>query len=318
MSRNEGAEGFNDFSNTPRPLKTSEGITEQDATLFHRLYQSFLVYAAQQTGMAPAVRTPEDLPALAKEKIMKIRDECHRSQDLLERFCQSNPFGFTPEEVESVRLWKHHLKGTFFVVRLTKEGALFLDEGKDGKAYLVQPLLSAFEELLPFRPPVRVDAVLLPFKGRVVYDGLLRTHQIYFGGVMSRSIRASCDDAIVKYGMVRSLPYAPAVGTGITTDEEKLLFYMKTKERREEHYEEIEKILRKNPRLLPAYQREVGRANSRRHIDMLRDVGVEKGWFAIAGDVIVASGTTKDEVQKAVDTILPQDKRGAAHLFELK
>ena len=162
-----------------------------------------------------------------------------------------------------------------------------------------------------------MDAALLPFKGRVVHDGLLGTYPIYFGGGMSRSIRAACDNAIVRHGLVRSLPYMAAEGTGFI-DKEKLLFYMKTAEKREEHYEEIAQIIRKNRGLLPVYHREMGRANARRHHDMLRDVGVQRGWFAIADDVIVASGVTKDDVEKAVNAILPQEKRRAVYMFELK
>lgn len=77
-------------------------------------------------------------------------------------------------------------------------------------------------------------------------------------------------------------------------------------------------ILRKNPGLLPVYHREMGRANARRRHDMLREVGVQRGWFAIADNVIVASGVTKDDVEKAVGAILPQEKRRAVHPFELK
>ncbi len=292
-------------------------MTEQDAVLFHRLYQPLLVYTAQRTGVASGVLTPEDLPPLGLDKLIEIRDQCYGKQDLIEQFCHANPFGFTPEDLESVRMWRNHIKGTFFIVKLTKEGALFLDERKDGRAYLVQPLFSTFEELLPDRPPVRMDAVLLPFKGRIVYDGLLGSYPIYFGGGMSRSIRAACDNAIVRHGLVRSLPYEAAKGTGFT-DEEKLLFYMKTAEKREEHYEEIAQIVRKNQGLLPVYHREMGRANARRHHDMLREVGVQRGWFAIADNVIVASGVTKDEVEKAVDALLPPEKKRAVHLFELK
>jgi hypothetical protein len=176
-----------DLQRIPRALRASEVMmTEQDAVLFHRLYQPLLVYAAQRTGVASGVRTPEDLRSLGKDKLIEIRDQCHARQDLIEQFCQANPSGFTSEDLESVRMWKHHAKGTFFVVKVTKEGALFLDERKDGKAYLVQPLLSTFEELLPARPPVRVDAVLLPFKGRVVYDGLLGRRE---GRLMCRNSR---------------------------------------------------------------------------------------------------------------------------------
>ena len=108
-------------------------MRDQDAVLFHRLYQPFLVYAAQRTGVASGVRTPEDLPPLGLDKLIEIRDQCYGRQDLIEQFCHANPFGFTPEDLESVRMWRHHVKGTFFIVKVTKEGALFLDERKEGR-----------------------------------------------------------------------------------------------------------------------------------------------------------------------------------------
>jgi hypothetical protein len=292
-------------------------LAEEDASLFYKLYQSFLAYSGQKTGVAPELRGRDDFLGLETEEKAKIRDASYKSGDLLGEFVESNPFNFASEEIELVKAWKDYVRGTFYVVRLTREGAIFLEEGKDAKSFLVLALGSPLEELLPFRPPVRVEAVLLPFKGRIVYDGLLRSYRLYIGGGMSRSIRAACDDAILKYGIITSLPYAQAERE-VFSEGEKLAYYLKTKERREEHYEEIEQILRRNPRLLPLYQKEIGRANSRHHVDALREVGVERGWFAISCDVIVASGRTKEEVQKSVDAILPQDKRGAVHLFELK
>jgi len=62
----------------------------------------------------------------------------------------------------------------------------------------------------------------------------------------------------------------------------------------------------------------MGRANSRHQVELLRDVGIEKGWFAISGEVIIASGRTRDEVERAVNAILPESKKGAAYVFELK
>lgn len=289
-----------------------------DLSLFLKLHQLFLVHVAQQTGIAPGLRTQDDFLALGRKEKAKLWDASFKRGELLDGFVRSNPFGFTSEEIEVVRSWEHRIKGTFLIVKVTKEGAIFLEEkGKDARAYLVLPLVSSFEEVLPFRPPVRAEAVLLPFKGRIVYDGWLRSDQIYFGGGISRSIRAACDDAIIRYGLIKSLPSIPEEKRE-HTDEEKLLYYLKTRERREEHYEEIERVLRRNPALVPVYHREMGRANSRRQSDLLREAGVERGWFAITGDVIIASGRTRDEVQRAVDAILPEDKRKAAHVFELK
>ncbi len=295
----------------------SGSLTEEDASLFYRLYQSFLAYAGQKTGVAPELRGRDDFLNLETDEKATVRDASYKGVDLLSEFVESNPFNFAPEEIELLESWKDYVKGTFYVVKVTREGAIFFEEGKNAKAYLVLALGSPLEELLPFRPPVRVEAVLLPFKGRIVYDGLLRSYRLYIGGGMSRSIRAACDDAIIRYGVIESLPFIPEEKQEYT-DEEKLLYYLKTKERREEHYEEIERILRKNPVLVPIYRAEMGRVNSRRQSDLLREVGVERGWFAIADDVIVASGRTRDEVQKAVEAILPEDKRRAAYVFELK
>jgi hypothetical protein len=232
------------------------------------------------------LRTQDDFLALGRDEKAKLGEASFRRRELLDGFVVSNPFGFSSDEIEIIRSWEHHVKATFLIVRVTREGAVFLEEkgGREAKAYLVLPLISPFEEVLPFRPPTRADALLLPFKGRIVHAGWIRTYQIYFGGGMSRSIRAACDDAIVKYGLIKSLPFTPEDGKEYT-DEERLLYYLKTKERGEEHYEEVERILRKNPALLPVYHGQLGRANSRRQSDLLREVGVEHGWFAIAGDV---------------------------------
>ncbi len=35
--------------------------------------------------------------------------------------------------------------------------------------------------MAPRHPPVLVRAILLPFKGKILYDGLLQSHPILFG-----------------------------------------------------------------------------------------------------------------------------------------
>ena len=39
--------------------------------------------------------------------------------------------------------------------------------------------------------PVRVQTVLLPFKGQIVYDGLMSIYRIYFGSGIKASLRES-------------------------------------------------------------------------------------------------------------------------------
>ena len=45
---------------------------------------------------------------------------------------------------------------------------------EDNKVYAVLALSDPLEDMvLGLRPPILVNAVLLPFKGKIVYDGIL-------------------------------------------------------------------------------------------------------------------------------------------------
>ena len=80
-----------------------------------------------------------------------------------------------------MKSWKNRVSGNFFVINYTQNETLFLDENdKDPKEYLVEGPSTPLWELIPVPPPARVEAVLLPFKGKIIYDGLINADRIFF------------------------------------------------------------------------------------------------------------------------------------------
>ena len=56
--------------------------------------------------------------------------------------------------------------------------------------------------------------MLLPFKDRIVYDGLLASHNIVFGGGIKRRLNDSYREAKARQGVITALPpdsQAPAI-----------------------------------------------------------------------------------------------------------
>ena len=51
-----------------------------------------------------------------------------------------------------------------------------------------------------------VQTVLLPFEGRIVYDGLMTGYNISFGPGIRRSLKESFEDAKTRQGIVTALP----------------------------------------------------------------------------------------------------------------
>ena len=294
----------------------TDRLSSEDYLLYLKLNQSLLAFAAQKLNSKSNVKNREDFLKLTPEEMFRIRNSLMRNIQLIDEFAKSNPCNFTASELEIIRSWNNKVSGTFFVVKYTPEGAIFLEEeGKNPKAYQVLALGTPFSEVISVPPPARVDVVLLPFKGRIIYDGLIKTDNILFGSGIARSVRAFCDRAVMEHGLVKSLPFTKPT---VYTDEEKLSFYLSTKESREENWAEIEEMLQKNKNLLPTYLREMGRANSRLLKKRLRNVGVKKGWFAAAGETIVASSKTKGDLEKLVETIIPNDGKKSVFIFDLK
>jgi len=97
-----------------------------------------------------------------------------------------------------------------------------------------------------------------------------------------------------------------------------LRFYLRNEDNRERYCEEIDELISSDPELLTLYYQELGRINARRYGKRLREIGLAKGWFAVFEDTIIASGATKDEVERALQRILPAEKRKFVYIFRLK
>jgi len=289
-------------------------LSSEDCRLFFKLYQNLLGFTAQKFDLTPSVKSLESFFKLPMEKKHHIRNILMKRINVIDDFVASNPLKFTPAELEILKSWKQPVIGNFFVINYTQNGILFLEkDNKDPKVYLALALTTPIWELIPAPPPARVETVLLPFKGKIVCDGMINADRIFFGKGISRSIMACYERALMKHGLIESLPFQGSVGF---SDEEKLSFYLSTKERREDNWEEIEQLL-ENEKLLPVFLREMGKANSKAMRKRLKQVGVKRGWFAIANNVVVASSKTREDLEALVENMMPHGKK-SVYIFELK
>ena len=80
------------------------------------------------------------------------------------------------------RGWRRYfIKGTFYIIRHLKKGTIFI--GDQNKVYSVSGLVTPLDEIVPgYALPQMVETVLLPFKGKIVYDGLFSGYNVSFGG----------------------------------------------------------------------------------------------------------------------------------------
>lgn len=194
-------------------------LSSQEAALFFRLQRSLLFFVNQHARAARGDLIWPDgnvFPPMAE--LAKVRDAFLERTDLLGQFLQQNPAGLSGEELAIVASWRYRVSGKFFVLRELKKYTVFLSSDEPGVAYGVTALTNPLHEVVGPVLPVMVEAVLLPFGDKVIYDGLLKFYNISFGAGIRRSLNESYQQAKDRMGIVTSLPaggwLAPKAASG--------------------------------------------------------------------------------------------------------
>jgi len=182
-------------------------LTPQDVELFFKLHRGLMFFVNQGLKVVPnELASPEEFAALSPELRLKVRDAflCHTG--LIQSFVDENPAHLPVDEVDIVRSWRHLVAGRFYVFRELQKYTVFLSTDKQPIAYGVLALSQPFEDLIGPYLPILTQTVLLPFKDKIVYDGLMTSYRISFGPGIRRSLNESFKEAKARHGIVTSLP----------------------------------------------------------------------------------------------------------------
>lgn len=289
-------------------------LTETEYEKYLEVQSALMHYIGGKEKMLVGDMSVEDLLYSPVEIKLPIRDKIFEKIGYVTKFIAENPYHLTAEQLEIASGYKSFQKGQYWVVKYTKDYALFID---DNYAYGVLALSDLFEWILGENLPVMVEAILLPFKGRIIYDGILRGYNVSFGRGISSSVKQNFNEAKAKYGIITSLPIDRAIKEKKFTDEDNLRLYMKTASSRKQYWYEIEELLDRNPKLENLHAQLWGQINSRSKRKSLKGLGIKNHYFAISHDVILASATTKAGIEKQMEQLLSKELQNAVYIFKV-
>ncbi|SMP59216.1 hypothetical protein SAMN06295888_10964 [Desulfonatronum zhilinae] len=174
-------------------------LSEQETKLYYESMWALQFFVNQKLRIHD-INTIDEYVDTGTDLKVNVREALFENTNLIDSFVQENPQGFPENTLRIISEWKNFIRGNFFIERLLKKYAVFIQEEK---VYAVVGISQSFDELTcHLNLPVYVDAVLLPFKGKIIYDGLLGFRNIYFGSEIKRSLketymRAKQNDRII-------------------------------------------------------------------------------------------------------------------------
>jgi hypothetical protein len=186
-------------------------LTPAEAELFFKLHRALMFFVNQQLHVLPhEIKTVDDYAVQSPEARLKVHKAFVDEIDLIEKFIDENPAGLTEEELEIVHSWYHLVTLQFFIFRYLTKYTVFLSTGKEPIAYGVLALSESIEDLIGPYLPVMTETTLLPFQDKIVYDSILNSYSISFGGGIRRNLKEDYEAAKKRLGIVTSLPIIEA------------------------------------------------------------------------------------------------------------
>lgn len=291
-------------------------LTTEETELFYKLNWSLLFYVNQKFEVIPGLKVPS-FKKESVEKVFKLHEKVYQDPSLIDSFVAKNPFNFNSPELEIICSWKKAVKNKFLVMKHTDQGTLFFEQSDNPKVYSVFGLYDNLEKIIPqYCLPIMIETILLPFNGKIIYNGLFIPYNIQFGRSIRDSFEMSFRESKSKYGIVITLE--ELVVEKVNADEELMRTYARNRDSCFKYEREIKQLLKKNPSLWKVYYQSLGKAEVRKFSRRFSELGVNAAYFAILADIVVASGKTEKELHQMIEKVLPPEKYEFVYIFNYK
>ncbi|MCP4699332.1 MAG: hypothetical protein GY862_21165 [Gammaproteobacteria bacterium] len=181
-------------------------LSPPEVERFYHIWWPLLNYVNVKRQLVSDFSPSPEEGAVDPRDARKIRDALWESESLREAFINENPANLPSADLDLVASWRYRVAGEFFIFRHLKKHTIFLHK-KDGfpQAYGVLGLVSAIDEIIYMQPPVLVDAVLLPFEDKIIYDGLLVPYSVRFGGGIKSGLKDDYRQVQERGGVITTL-----------------------------------------------------------------------------------------------------------------
>ncbi len=180
-------------------------LSRRDCILFYETWYGLMGFVNDTRRVIGSAIRPVYPNPVSDEQSFKVREVLWKNTGLIDAYIDSVPL---PEEkVELLKSWRDHfIAGSFLLAEYDPEYALAIAVTKklNGRIYAIKGISRPISDTLPYKLPIQVDLVLIPFKDKIIYDGFSSTYSITFADGAAKMIRETCESA-KKQGIITRL-----------------------------------------------------------------------------------------------------------------
>lgn len=181
-------------------------LSHEDGLLFFKLHRGLLRFVQETLKVVSIQEAQFDINELPAADLFKLTQSYVSRLELIDAFVAANPARFSVDELAIVSSWRHLVAGRFVALRQLKSHMIFLSQTEPIKAFAVLGLSQPLEQVFGARTPALIETVLLPFRDKIVCDGIVSRFNIFFGPGIRQGFEESLRTARGRGAFLTSLP----------------------------------------------------------------------------------------------------------------
>jgi hypothetical protein len=181
-------------------------LSREEAEMVCKLHGAIMEFANEQLFGSGAPGSAPAYSACSPEKRHEIGRAFLGRLDLIDVFIITNAGKFSPDELDVVSSWRHLVAERFIALRQLKKYMILLACDGSRTVYGVTGLGEPLERVIPRGLPAMIEIVLLPFRGQIVYDGIIGAFNVTFGPGARRGFEDQYRTAKANHAVITSLP----------------------------------------------------------------------------------------------------------------
>ena len=151
-------------------------LSVEDTALFFRINMHLMGYVGKTKNKVMVLDAMDDMRGY-QNYMADMRDICwEKPRNFIHKYLITNKDIGARERAIMEEWSQRYIKGDFFIVDFKPEYAVVMHaekKGKKGILYGVKGLTDSLAHVVKRQKPIAVQMILLPFEGKIIYDGML-------------------------------------------------------------------------------------------------------------------------------------------------
>lgn len=161
-------------------------LTDQEYKEFLKTHLDLLFYVGHKKRVLPKDLSLKKFLSLDFQVKFKCRESLFEDENIVDEYIASDFDHLTTDQIKILAGFKKKIRSSFVIFKCLTNYAIFIDT-KDNRFYAVKALGDSFDTFFD-RFPVNISTTLIPFKGKIIYDGFIQSSGVYYGRNMTETM----------------------------------------------------------------------------------------------------------------------------------